>query len=199
MARIPKAERQTFLSATRQRLMEAGLREFAAKGFAEANINTISETAGFAKGTIYNYFSSKQALMLALIAESGAAHVQTITRAVLELENPTQRLERFYQAGFQFVEEHPVQARFLLTMLYSPGAELQTAMYQAYQPMFQLVAQEILAPGIEQGVFRCVDVMATANLLMTLYLGTGSHVDEAGKVFMDPHQVAEFALQAIKH
>jgi len=34
--------------------------------------------------------------------------------------------------------------------------------------------------------------------LMTLYLGTGSNVDRQGKVFMDAHQVAEFALHALQ-
>lgn len=172
--------------------------EFASKGFAEANINHISEAAGFSKGTVYNYFTSKQALMLALIGEAGGAHVRYITEQVRELSDPPQRLARFFEAGFRFVEEHPDQARFLITTLYSPGVELQEAMYQAYRPMFALVAQEIIAPGVEQGLFRPVDPLATANLLMTLYLGTGSHVDQQGRVYMDPHQVADFALNALK-
>jgi AcrR family transcriptional regulator len=197
MARIPKTDREETLNATRQRLLEAALAEFARKGFAEANINHISEAAGFSKGTVYNYFSSKQALMLALVTEAGAVHVGYIEEQVRAVSDPAQRLVRFYEAGFRFVEEHPAQARFLITTLYSPGVELQEAMYRAYQPMFHLVAQEILAPGIEQGVFRAVDLLTTANLLMTVYLGTGSHVDEQGKVFMDPHLVADFALHAL--
>ncbi len=198
MARIPKTERDEILQATRQRLLDAAAVEFARKGFAEANINHISEAAGFSKGTVYNYFASKQALMLALIAEAGGAHVRYITEQVRELSDPVQRLARFFEAGFRFVEEYPDQARFLITTLYSPGAELQEAMYQAYRPMFALVAQEIVAPGVEQGLFRPVDPLATANLLMTLYLGTGSHVDQQGRVYMDPRQVADFALNALK-
>jgi AcrR family transcriptional regulator len=198
MARISKTDREEVLNATRQRLLDAALSEFARKGFAEANINHISEAAGFSKGTVYNYFPSKQALMLALVAEAGAAHVRSVEEQVRAVSDPVQRLVRFYEAGFRFVEEHPAQARFLITTLYSPGVELQGAMYRAYQPMFRLVAQEILAPGIEQGMFRPVELQTTANLLMTVYLGTGSHVDAQGKVFMDPHLVADFALHALQ-
>lgn len=198
MARIASDLREETQNATRQRLLDAAAEEFARKGFAEANINQISLAAGFAKGTVYNYFPSKQALMLALIAEAGGAHVQYITEYVLQVSDPVERLKRFYEAGFRFVEEYPARARFLLTTLYSPGKELQEAMYRAYQPMFRLVGEEIVAVGISQGQFRAVDPAATANMLMTLYLGTGSHVDEQGKVFMNPHQVADFALNALK-
>ncbi len=198
MARIAKTDREEVISSTRQRLLDAAAVEFASKGFAEANINQISLSAGFSKGTIYNYFPSKQALMLALIEDAGGQHVQYIAEQVRAADGPTERLYRFYEAGFRFVEEHPARARFLITTLYSPGVDLQEAMYRAYQPMFQLVAEEILAPGVQQGVFRQVDLMATANLLMTVYLGTGSHVDQQGKVFMDPQQVADFALHALQ-
>jgi AcrR family transcriptional regulator len=198
MARIAKAEREETLTATRRRLLDAAAVEFARRGFAEANINEISLAAGFSKGTIYNYFLSKQALLLALVADAGAEHVAYIADQVRALSHPAQRLVAFFEAGFRFVEQRPAQARFLITTLYSPGIELQEAMYQAYRPMFVLVAQEIVALGIEQGNFRAVDPMSTANLLMTLYLGAGSHVDEHGKVFMDPRAVADFALNALR-
>jgi len=198
MARISTKDRDEILRATRQKLVDAAAFEFARKGYAEANINQISTAAGFSKGTVYNYFASKQALALALIAEAGAQHVQYITAQVLEKPDARSRLACFFEAGFRFVEEYPLRARFLLATLYSPGAELQQAMAQAYSPMFGLVAQEIVARGIEQGAFRPVDPAGMANLLMTLYLGTGSHVDEQGKVFMDARQVADFAWNALK-
>ncbi len=197
MARIPKAEREEALSITRQRLFDSALTEFAKNGFDQANINHISEAAGYSKGTIYNYFRSKQALMLALIAETGQQHVKYIAKQVQQVQDPAQRVEQFYAAGFHFVEEYPSRARFLITTLYSPELELQRAMFQAYQPMFQLVAQEILAPGVAQGVFRQMDPMETANLLMTLYLGTSSNTDPNGKVFLSPQVVADFALHAL--
>jgi AcrR family transcriptional regulator len=46
--------------------------EFACEGYAGANINRISQAAGFAKGAVYNCFACKRALMLALIDEVAA-------------------------------------------------------------------------------------------------------------------------------
>jgi AcrR family transcriptional regulator len=198
MARIPKTDRDEILNATRRRLLDAAIDEFANKGFTAANINHISEAAGYSKGTIYNYFPSKQALMLALIADAGAKHVEYIKSSITQVAEPEQRLEQFYAAGFHFVEEHPSLARFLITTLYSPEIELKMAMGQAYQPMFRMVAQEIVALGVDRGIFQDVDPASTAMMLMTLYLGTASNTDPNGKPYMDSCQVANFALHALR-
>jgi AcrR family transcriptional regulator len=197
MARISKSNREEFMETNRQRLLDAAAMEFAQKGFNGANINDISISAGLAKGTIYNYFESKHALMMALIADAGAKHVQFIREGVQSMEDPSLRLKLFFEYGFRFIEEHPSRARFLITTLYSSESEFQKAMFLAYQPMFWLVNQEILVPGIKQGIFREVDPVDTATLVMTVYLGTSSNVDLEGKVFMDPKKVADFMLHAL--
>ena len=57
-------------SENRQRLLDAAAAEFARRGLEEANINEISLAAGFAKGTVYNHFDSKEALFLAVVEEA---------------------------------------------------------------------------------------------------------------------------------
>src|SRR6266542_3263841 len=58
--------------ATRERLLEAAAREFARLGLERANVDAISLAAGYAKGTIYNYFSSKEELFLVVVEEACA-------------------------------------------------------------------------------------------------------------------------------
>jgi hypothetical protein len=64
--------------------------------------------------------------------------------------------------------------------------------------MFELVTAEILEPGIQQGYFRPLDRAATANLLMTIYLGTASQVTDEGVFYMDAAQVVDFGLHALQ-
>jgi len=63
MPRYKESERVQIKFDTRQLLLQAATEVFARDGYEKANINRISKTAGFAKGTIYNYFESKRALM----------------------------------------------------------------------------------------------------------------------------------------
>lgn len=65
MPRVSASERE----ATRRRLIEAAKQEFAERGLAGARFDEISLSAGHAKGTIYNYFDSKETLFFAIVEE----------------------------------------------------------------------------------------------------------------------------------
>src|SRR5260370_23731914 len=58
--------------ATRARLLAAAAHEFGRAGLARANVDAISVAAGYGKGTIYNYFPSKEELFLAVVQEASA-------------------------------------------------------------------------------------------------------------------------------
>ena len=196
--RYSETDKKQAKADVRQRLMEAAIQEFAQNGYDVANVNTISLNAGFAKGTIYNYFPSKMELMLTILEESGSAHFHFIEEQIRMEDDPIHRVERFFEAGFEFVEEDPARAQVLVSTLYGTHAEFKVPLYQIYQPMFQLVANEILVPGINQGVFRNLEPAGTSNMIMTFYLGTASSVDESGKPQLNPGEVATFVLNAIR-
>ncbi len=198
MVRIKKDVREQVMSRTRQTLLDAAAEEFAARGYELANINTISTQAGFAKGTVYNYFPSKQALLFALIDDIAQEHFETLQVAVLASDDPAIRLENFFRAGFEYVTSHLNRARVMFNAVNSSSQKQKAYCFQAYQPIFQLVARHILTPGIKQGVFRPVEADSSAILLMTIYLGTASQVDEQGRPWLDPGQVAEFVQHALR-
>ena len=66
MARITESAKER----VRQGLIESAARHFARHGLERANINTIAVEAGFAKGTIYNYFTSKEELFAEVLTEA---------------------------------------------------------------------------------------------------------------------------------
>ena len=198
MPRHQEAEKENIMNETRSLLLKAAAEEFAREGFKGANINRISSNAGFAKGTIYNYFDSKRALMLALIDEIAAGHLEFMRLEVLQKNQPSQRMQLFFQAGFDWVTLHLPQGRVLFSTLNGPDVEFKNRMFAAYLPMFQLVSQEILYLGIESGEFRQVDPVSTAGLIMTIYLGTGSQVNEQGEQWFPPEQVSDFVLKSLQ-
>ncbi|MGD8399062.1 MAG: TetR/AcrR family transcriptional regulator [Anaerolineae bacterium] len=198
MPRHKETERNEIMSETRQALLEAATIEFAREGYNGANINRISRTAGFAKGTIYNYFSSKRALMLALIDLIAASHHRFVAERVRQEEDPVRRLRRFFEAGFDWIVRNLPQGKVMLTMLNGTDEEFKLCVSHGYQPMHQLIIEEILVPGMTQGVFRQEDPIPVAGLLMTLYLGIGSTVDEQGRSRLAPLWIAEFILAGLR-
>ena len=86
----------------------------------------------------------------------------------------------------------PIRIKVMLTVLNGPDEEFKLRMWQGYQPMHQLIVDDILVPGMEQGIFRVEEPAPTAGLLMTLYLGIGTTVDEHGRSLLTPEWIAEF-------
>ena len=116
----------------------------------------------------------------------------------LKEEDPVRRLQCFFEAGAEWIVHNLPQGRVMLAMLNGPAKEFKLQMWQGYQPMHQLIIDDILVPGIEQGIFRSEEPAPTAGLLMTLYLGIGSTVDEEGRSHLAPEWIAEFVLFGLR-
>jgi AcrR family transcriptional regulator len=199
MARHKETIRDEVKSETRQKLLRAAAEEFATQGFAGANVNRISEAAGYSIGTFYNYFPSKRDLMLAFIDEIGQQHVGFIIQQVQQEREPGDRLNVFFKAGFTFVEAHITPSRAIFNTLNGPDEEFKRRLYQVYQPLFELLSDGILAPGIAQEEFRQVESASTTGLIMLVYLGTASQFDLQGNLWLDAMQVADFVLNALRN
>jgi AcrR family transcriptional regulator len=198
MPRLKESEKAKIRGETRALLLASATDEFARAGYDNANINRISINAGFAKGTIYNYFPSKRDLMLDLIDEIASRHYEIVSQTVLQTGDLVRRMELFFISGFHWVTDNLSQGRILFTTLNGPDHEFKTRMYMDYQPMFQLVARDILGAGIEQGVFRPLDPVSTSNLIMNIYLGTGSQVNQDGKHWIPAEHVTDFVLTSLQ-
>jgi AcrR family transcriptional regulator len=198
MPRYRKEKRDRAMSQTRDALLEAAAEEFAREGFNGANINRISQSAGYAKGTVYNYFESKHALMQALIEDTAALHFRYIADRVMKEEKADRRLKVFFEAGFDFVSDHQSRGQAVVNNLYGPSTGFKGEMYKAYLSMFELVGINIIALGVKQGFFRSVDPIATSNLLMLIYLGIASQVGPEGTPWLEAQFVADFALKALE-
>ena len=55
---------------TRRRILEAARNLFAKKGFASATTRDVADAAGIAAGTVFNYFPTKEALAMTIVAEA---------------------------------------------------------------------------------------------------------------------------------
>src|SRR5262245_3411955 len=66
MARVAAARREEHEEQRRAQILEAALRVFSREGF-ETKVDAIAREAGVAKGTIYLYFPTKEAILAALV------------------------------------------------------------------------------------------------------------------------------------
>src|SRR5262249_27100729 len=77
-----------------------------------ANIDAISLAAGYAKGTVYNYFASKEELFLAVVEEASAQAAAAAATATAT--QARQRLRAVLAAFCAWAGEHDAFARVLV-------------------------------------------------------------------------------------
>src|SRR6202789_2741620 len=85
---VPRAgRRERNRTETRDRLYRAALALFAEKGFAETTVEDITEAADVGKGTFFNYFPSKEHLLVAF-SDMQIGKLQAAVDVVLQSNEP---------------------------------------------------------------------------------------------------------------
>lgn len=198
MARYKDAEREQMREETRRRLLEAALAELAAHGYAGANINRISQAAGLAQGTVYNYFSSKQALYEAVIGDIAAQHTALILQGTAGATDPAARLERFFAAGLAFAQGLPAAAQVIATALSSPDAESRAHVRRAYERVESYVREEIVQIGLLERSFRPIDVELATALILAVHLSGCGASEHAACIRQNPKAAAALLLHGLR-
>ena len=90
-----------------QKLLESAARVVADRGSARATIDDFIAAAGLSRGTFYNHFQTREALLDALWAHLGHAPFVEIQRACAQIEDPALRLVTEARLVVQKSAENP--------------------------------------------------------------------------------------------
>lgn len=147
MARITQAQREV----VRGKLLAAAATHFAEHGFAQANINKISLAAGFAKGTVYNYFPSKDELFAAVLSVGSEETVRRF-EAKRETVEPGLRSQLclLVAEDVALARKHSAFTRVIVREMLCGSAKTRGPLFQGLQP-FQALLSQLLDNGRRQG------------------------------------------------
>ncbi|MDF3935438.1 TetR/AcrR family transcriptional regulator, partial [Pseudomonas citronellolis] len=110
--------------ARRLAISQAAIELFRRQGFAATTVEQIAEQAGVSAPTVFNYFGSKQEILLELLRATDEMAVQDMVRLALDFDDPVDVLCHLES----LVLKHELQAlpvsvwRELLAMRYSGSA-----------------------------------------------------------------------------
>ncbi|MFQ5709168.1 MAG: TetR/AcrR family transcriptional regulator [bacterium] len=155
---LPRKEREKLYK--RREILLAALRVFAEKGFEHANIEEIAETAEFSKGALYNYFSHKEEMFIALLDE-GFEDFERILTDGFDNDLPLrEKFKRFTKGSLEYFEQNPDY----LTLLFKENLQLKIKLMSSFRQRFahkrQKLVEIMTAPlqeGIKRGVLRKID------------------------------------------
>ncbi len=150
-------------------LIEAALQAFAENGFAGSKMEDIAERAGVAKGTVYLYFETKDALFEAVVREKISPLFERLDLMTDSVPGSTAELltaviDRIYAE----LIDHPAR-RVVMKILIAEGSRFPqlTAFYHhEVLSKGKQILRRVVQRGIDSGEFRDTPVLAHPEVIM---------------------------------
>lgn len=142
-------------AATRQRILDAALAEFALNGLAGARVDEIAARSGANKRMLYAHFGSKEELWLKVLEVAYAA--KRAEERALDVEHlpPAEAMTRLARFNLRYTAAHPEFVALLNQENIHRAAYLKRSaeVPALYSPLLESL-RAVLKRGEETGVFR---------------------------------------------
>jgi AcrR family transcriptional regulator len=169
---VESTDRRTRRSAeTRERLFHAAVQLFAQKGFAETTVEDITNAADVGKGTFFNYFPSKEHILIAF-SDMQLGKLQRFVEAAREGNEP---MRSFFRTMSQQMTSEPAKTPEVVRALLQANlssSSVRNVMREKNARGEQLLSQ-LVQIGQERGEFRRdVEAIEIARVFRQQTFGT---------------------------
>lgn len=210
---VKKHHKDTFekISAEkRERIITIATQEFAKNGFKGANINVIAKKAGISIGSMYNYFESKEDLLLTVVNEAYKLLERVLGTVSLENKNFYEKMEELVKAAQKFAREYPEIHQVYLDITSEGLSHLTPRLSRTIEYITIEFYRHELEEAKKQGLVRqdidinvaslCIDNI----LVLTQFSYTSEYFKERLKLFIgqdaltDDERIAKGVMDFIK-
>ena len=155
----------------RQQILSAAARQFELHGFANTSIAGIMQAAQLGVGTFYNYFASKEEVLLTLAKNLREDVAENISAACEVNQSSAELLEICCACVAKVIDEN----RFVLPLFTGAGefSDKPEQIPQSLSPGFGELFEEIILRGQQSGEFRAdVPSNIIAEMIHSIYQTT---------------------------
>jgi len=150
---IQSAENITRESEKKGRILNSSIKIFGEKGFQNATIAEIAKDAGIGDATIYEYFTSKEDLLLAIPVEITKELIPQINDHMMGIKGAFNKLRKFIWWWLNYIEKNPGYGSIVLLELKTNKKFVSTEAYQAARNFYKIVL-DIFKEGQEEGIIK---------------------------------------------
>ena len=167
----PPDRRQRRSAETREQLFRAALRLFAEKGFAETTVEDITNAADVGKGTFFNYFPSKEHILIAF----SDMQLSKLQATVDQMRARPEPMRSFFRAMTLRMTEEPSKSPDVVRALLQANlssSSVRSVMLERSARAEGLLTQ-LVQIGQERGEFRRdVPALELAQVFRQTIFGT---------------------------
>ncbi len=186
-------------SAIRERIISEGIRLFARDGIERVTVEQIAEAADVGKGTIYNYFDTKESIIVAFMVQVEAKVQESTAQLIRSRKSPVAILTAFVMQQFEMKQRHYEFVKVFLGQMFTKRDQFLpylVDMQKAIDPPLQTLFEGLQQRGAirrDIAVADLVNVFKTVQLGMTAlwaiegppFVGTESAVKQGIKIFCE--------------
>jgi TetR/AcrR family transcriptional regulator, cholesterol catabolism regulator len=187
---IPLTEEN--LNRRRREILNAALHLFVEKGFPETSMREIAEAAGVGKSTLYDYFSSKDEILIAFVVDE-VHQIEGQAREIIAQDlSAAEKLRRILRAHLDYMLANK---RLNLKLSYEAQrlSVESIARIQEHRHDYQDMLCDLLQEGIRNGEFRPVNPLLAIRSMFSLITTTVYTTRPTGT----PEQMLQEALDII--
>jgi outer membrane protein len=142
-------------SDPRQRLLDAGLKLFANRGYAGTAVQDITEEAKVTKPTLYYYFESKEGLFQALVDQAMDERLRLMRRAAPPEKATVDQLTDIIAALTDFAHRQPDLLRLTFAIAFAADGEYPSGFKKNHKMRESyLFVREMIQTGLDRGVLN---------------------------------------------
>lgn len=176
----------------KMRILQAAVKVFSENGFHEAKMEKIAEVADVGKGTVYEYFKSKEELFIEMFKVGSDYYMQQVNDEVNTASSAEEKLLKVMELHFRFMQENRDLARLIMQEHHQINKNIQQWGHCQHNEKINIITK-IIAEGIENKEFKTSNPEVTAALIFAMVAATG------GMVMFSPKQLkVEDILASIK-
>ncbi len=137
----------------RRQILDAAVTVFSEKGFHKSRVSDVARAGGVADGTIYLYFKSKDAILIAIFEEAMTEMIAGARTAMANVRDPLERLRSFALFHMDNVEAGRDTAKVLQVELRLSNTFMKEYKPTALQQYLDLIGDAIIE-GQQRGQVR---------------------------------------------
>ena len=154
----------------RNQIIEAAIRVFSKMGFARTKMMEIAKAAGIGKGTIYEYFKSKEELTVAVFNAFVHNIEILLSRRTMKMTDPEEKLHAYFSAWFDIMNNDLLEYGDLMIDIWAESVRLHEGkdifdLKGMYEKMGARLT-EILREGMEQNKFKPMNPDIVSSVIL---------------------------------
>jgi TetR/AcrR family fatty acid metabolism transcriptional regulator len=134
-------------------ILDAALRTFVKRGYPETKVAEIASEAGVAEGTLYNYFASKEELLLALFDEKWGWIIDEIRKKISRINDPNSKLKAIFSLVVRMFKKDRQLAELFMVDIKQSSVFLNNYTINRIVEFLDLI-EGVLEEGKKKGIYR---------------------------------------------